>query len=94
MSLEDPVTNKVRCYECNEVMPSIPEWLATTNVKFQCEKCRQKHPRPAGMVDLEPRRLPVGSEYLPDLESDIIEAELEEELSEELSEEAIGEEEE
>lgn len=86
MSLEDLALNEVRCYECNKPMPSIPAWLAKVNVKFQCEECRQRHPRVPGMADIEPRRIPIHAEELPDLDSDILDEEIEEELDEELSE--------
>lgn len=94
MSLEDLTLNEVRCYECNKPMPSIPAWLATAKVKFQCEECRQKHPRVPGMADIEPRRIPVDTEELSDLDGGIIGEEIEEELDEELSDDALEEEEE
>lgn len=32
----------VTCHECGHPIPSIPTWLATAKVKFECEECRQK----------------------------------------------------
>jgi hypothetical protein len=55
-TLEDTSISEVSCYECGKPISSIPPWLAGAKVKFQCEECRQKHPRVPGMADLEPRR--------------------------------------
>ena len=56
LTLEDTSLSEVSCYECGKPISSIPPWLAGAKVKFQCEECRQKHPRVPGMADLEPRR--------------------------------------
>jgi hypothetical protein len=56
MTLEDLTLNEVSCFECGKPISSIPPWMAGAKVKFQCEECRQKHPRVPGMADLEPRR--------------------------------------
>lgn len=54
----------VICSECGKPIPSIPSWLATVDVKFECEECRQKAAgRPVGaLMDLtsadEPDTLP------------------------------------
>jgi hypothetical protein len=47
---------EVLCCECGNPIPSIPTWLTTASVKFECEECRQKHPRLPGMPEYEPRR--------------------------------------
>jgi hypothetical protein len=36
----------VYCSECEKPIKSVPSWLGSVNVKFSCETCRQKHPRP------------------------------------------------
>lgn len=36
----------VHCAECGKPIKSVPSWLAGVDVKFSCESCRQKHPRP------------------------------------------------
>ena len=36
----------VHCVECGKPIKSVPTWLAGVDVKFSCEACRQKHPRP------------------------------------------------
>ena len=56
MVLEDTTLSEVTCFECGKPISSVPPWLAGAKVKFQCEECRQKHPRVPGMADLEPRR--------------------------------------
>jgi hypothetical protein len=56
LTLEDTSLSEVSCFECGKPISSIPPWLAGAKVKFQCEECRQKHPRVPGMADLEPRR--------------------------------------
>ncbi len=55
-TLEDTTIHEVSCFECGKPISSIPPWMAGAKVKFQCEECRQKHPRVPGMADLEPRR--------------------------------------
>lgn len=41
----------VTCHECGKAIPSIPSWLATVKVKFECEECRQKAAgRPVGAL--------------------------------------------
>ncbi|MBM3494791.1 MAG: hypothetical protein FJX72_10825 [Armatimonadetes bacterium] len=52
-----PVTLEVLCHECRAPIPSIPAWLIGAKVKFQCEECRQKHPKAAGEAEPEPRRV-------------------------------------
>ena len=55
-TLDDMTISEVTCFECNKPISSIPPWLAGASVKFQCEECRQKHPRVPGMLELETRR--------------------------------------
>ena len=55
-SLDDTSISEVSCFECGKPISSIPPWLAGASVKFQCEECRQKHPRIPGMLDLSERR--------------------------------------
>ena len=66
-TLEDMSLSEVSCYECRKPISSIPPWLAGAKVKFQCEECRQKHPRVPGMADLEPRRGSVDSDEAAEL---------------------------
>lgn len=42
----------VTCTECERIIEKLPRWLATTNVKFVCEDCRQKHPHQWTAADL------------------------------------------
>ena len=86
-TLEDTTIHEVSCFECGKPISSIPPWMAGAKVKFQCEECRQKHPRVPGMADLEPRR---GSssdiDELGDLSEVVEEAEEEPEEEEEAEE--------
>ena len=86
MTLEDTTLSEVQCFECGKPISSIPPWLAGAKVKFQCEECRQKHPRVPGMAELEPRRTAVDAEELGEL-GEVVE-EVEEETEEELVDEA------
>lgn len=56
MALEDMTLNEVTCCECGKPISTIPTWMAGAKVKFQCEECRQKHPRIPGMAEIETRR--------------------------------------
>lgn len=56
MSLEDLTLNEVVCCECSKPISSIPAWMADAKVKFECEDCRQKRPRIAGMPDIDHAR--------------------------------------
>ena len=55
--------NEVRCFECGKEIPSIPRWLSKSSdgpkpkVKFECQDCRQKHPRMPSASDLDVREL-------------------------------------
>ncbi len=66
MVLEDLVLSEVHCAECNKPISSIPAWLSNAKVKFQCEDCRQKHPRVPGMADIESRKAVVVAASVPD----------------------------
>lgn len=81
-SLEDTSLTEVHCFECGKPISSIPPWLAGAKVKFQCEECRQKHPRVPGMAELEPRRGLNDADELGDL------AEVAEDSDEETEEES------
>ena len=86
MVLEDLTLNEVNCFECGKPISSIPPWLASAKVRFQCEECRQKHPRVPGMAEIEPRRIVNDVEELGDLAEvteDVAEDEVEEEVIEE-----------
>jgi hypothetical protein len=85
MSLEDMTLTEVHCFECAKPISSIPPWLAGASVKFQCEECRQKHPRVPGMAELEPRRAASDVDELGDL------AEVVEDGEEETDEDAADE---
>ena len=56
MALTDLTLTEVNCCECGKPISTIPSWLAGAKVNFQCEECRQKHPRVAGMAEIDPRR--------------------------------------
>ncbi|MCL5283459.1 MAG: hypothetical protein M1330_01920 [Armatimonadetes bacterium] len=47
--------NEVLCADCGRPIPTIPLWLCNAKVKFQCEECRQRHPRPE-FPDMETKR--------------------------------------
>lgn len=66
-SLDDTTISEVSCFECNKPISSIPPWMAGASVKFQCEECRQKHPRVPGMLELETRRAAVDVDELGEL---------------------------
>lgn len=72
MSLEDLTVNEVRCFECGKPIPSIPAWLSTAKVKFQCDECRQRHPRPTGMVELDARRVLAHADDVLDVDETVI----------------------
>ena len=80
-TLEDTSISEVSCFECGKPISSIPPWLAGAKVKFQCEECRQKHPRVPGMADLEPRRGAADVDKIDEL-ADVVD-EVEEEEAEE-----------
>jgi len=85
-TLEDTSLHEVSCFECGKPISSIPPWLAGAKVKFQCEECRQKHPRVPGMADLEPRRGGADADELGDLNEVVEEHEEEAEEEEEADE--------
>jgi hypothetical protein len=89
--------NEVRCSECGKPVPSIPQWLSDVKVAFQCEECRQKHPRAPGVPELvEPPRRTLGPtdegaeiEEVVDESIEDLDDEAEEEEEEEEAEEAV-----
>ncbi len=46
---------EIICTDCGKPIPTIPLWLSNAKVKFQCEECRQRHPRPE-FPELETKR--------------------------------------
>jgi DNA-directed RNA polymerase specialized sigma24 family protein len=78
------------CSECGKPIKSVPAWLATVDVRFNCDSCRQKHPRPFAPVDVVSPSISVAD---PDSDepTDIIEGDgatsLDDLLEEELAEE-------
>lgn len=77
--------NEMRCSECQKPIPAIPQWLSDVKVRFQCEECRQKHPRGANVPEVvEPlrRSLSATEEEIPEEVMDP-EDEVEEEEEEE-----------
>jgi hypothetical protein len=55
----------VYCSDCKKPIKSAPSWLATVNVRFTCESCRQRHPR--GVLGLDP---PAGARVVADADAD------------------------
>ena len=86
LNLDDTSISEVNCFECHKPISSIPAWMAGATVKFQCEECRQKHPRIPGMADLEARRIVPDTDELSDL-GDMPEDPDEEDMDEEVVEE-------
>ena len=84
MPTEELVLNEAACCECKKPISSIPSWLCDAKVKFQCEECRQKHPRIPGMADLDPRRTAAAADDVVDPD---VAAEVEEDAEEEVVEE-------
>jgi hypothetical protein len=67
---------------------SVPTWLADVDVRFNCDSCRQKHPRPFAAVDVVAPTVALdGDEEVPDVieadETTSLDDLLEEELAEE-----------
>ena len=85
MPVEDLALNEASCCECGKPISSIPSWLAGAKVKFQCEECRQKHPRIPGMADLDPRRTAAAADDVVDPDEV---AEVEEDAEDEVVEES------
>ena len=83
-AIDDLTLSEVSCSECRKPISIIPTWLAGAKVKFQCEECRQKHPRIPGMADIDPRRgLHAAEEVEPE---EVVEEVDEEEADEEAAE--------
>jgi hypothetical protein len=84
MPTEELILNEASCCECKKPISSIPSWLCDAKVKFQCEECRQKHPRIPGMAELDPRRTVSASDEMGELDEVVAEdEEVEEEAAEE-----------
>ena len=62
--------NEVRCSECGKPVPTIPQWLSDVKVRFQCEECRQRHPRAPGVPELvePPRRTLTPTDDAPEID--------------------------
>ncbi len=86
MALEDMTLNEVTCCECGKPISTIPTWMAGAKVKFQCEECRQKHPRIPGMAEVDTRRSLSASEDVAEHEEVV--HDMEEEAEEEPVEES------
>ena len=43
---DERIVEEVHCIECGVPISAIPSWYANVNVKFTCDNCRQKSPRP------------------------------------------------
>lgn len=52
---DERIVEEVHCIECGVPISAIPSWYANVNVRFTCDNCRQKSPRPgqpsAALVD-------------------------------------------
>jgi len=83
MALDDLTINEVMCSECGKPISSIPPWLAGARVKFQCEECRQKHPRIPGMAEIDLRRTAAPDEVVEVVEGPEVVVEEEVEAEEE-----------
>lgn len=51
----------VYCTECQKPIKSVPSWLASVDVRFSCDHCRQKHPKPFSAIDASPVDKPIRS---------------------------------
>jgi hypothetical protein len=80
----------VHCSECGKPIKSAPSWLADVEVRFNCDSCRQKHPRPFSAVDIVS---PTAGLVDPDSDepADVIEAEATTSLDDLLEEEKAPE---
>ena len=36
----------VYCVDCSNLIDKMPDWLTGVKVRFVCDNCRQKHPKP------------------------------------------------
>jgi hypothetical protein len=79
----------VHCSECGKPVRSVPTWLADVEVRFNCDSCRQKHPRPFTPVDIPVPSVSIDGE---DKVVDPIEAEETTSLDDLLEEEMADEE--
>lgn len=85
MAVSELELHEAACAECGKPISTIPLWLADARVKFQCEECRQKHPRVPGMAEMDLRR-GVGGDEPVEMDEHI--EEHEEELEEDSVEDA------
>lgn len=69
----------VTCHECGHPIPSIPTWLATAKVKFECEECRQKSAGRVPISSYEPSSDEALESELPVDMEEVTEEEVEEE---------------
>lgn len=58
MSNATSVELAVKCHACGEPIESIPTWLIGASVRFECERCRQKHAKVSAELEAVPRRAP------------------------------------
>jgi hypothetical protein len=88
MAVSELELHEAACAECGKPISTIPLWLADAKVKFQCEECRQKHPRVPGMADMDLRRGATPSDDSVEIDEhvDEIEEEVEEDAHEETEE--------
>jgi len=52
----------VTCSDCGSDIEKIPAWLMGVKIRFVCDNCRQKHPKPLLLMDsdLETTAKPAG----------------------------------
>ena len=86
MAVSELELHEASCSECGKPIPTIPLWLADARVKFQCEECRQKHPRVPGMADVDLRRGISSSDEPVEMDEPV--EEVEDEVEDEVVEEA------
>lgn len=92
---------QVTCEECGNPIPSIPSWLSTARVQFECEECRQRQVgktafhEAAPLADDMPPVLPdeefLDEEEMDEEELDIEPAETDAEVEPELAGEPFSE---
>ena len=88
MPVDELELHEAACSECGKPIPAIPLWLADAKVRFQCEECRQKHPRVPGMAEVDLRRgaSPSDEPVEMDEPSEEVEEEIEEEAADDSEE--------
>ena len=75
MAVSEFELQEAACAECGKPISTIPLWLADAKVKFQCEDCRQKHPRVPGMADMDLRRGPASGDEPVEMDEHVDEVE-------------------